>query len=122
MKWANFLHIYQPAGQEPDILKAVTNQSYIPILKGILEHPNVRLTFNITGALFEIFDKYGYTDVIDMIKELVKQKIVIAIAGGSFEQMETQFLPPFLHKRDSALCPDNFCPVFWRLPQLFLNL
>ena len=95
MKWANFLHIYQPAGQEPDILKAVTNQSYIPILKGILEHPNVRLTFNITGALFEIFDKYGYTDVIDMIKELVKQGRLEITGSAKYHA-----LLPFLEEKE----------------------
>lgn len=73
MKWANFLHIYQPVGQQPDILEAVTHQSYRPLLQGLLAHPNVRLTFNISGALFEVFEKYGYHDVIDMIRQLVKE-------------------------------------------------
>lgn len=38
-----------------------------------------------------------------LIKELVKQKMVIAIAGGNFKQLETQFLPPFL--RDDSMIP-----------------
>ena len=39
----------------------------------------------------------------NLIKELVKQKMVVAIAGGSFKQMLTQFLPPFSH--DETMMP-----------------
>lgn len=38
-----------------------------------------------------------------LIKELVKHKIVLAVAGGSFEQLRTQFLPPFLN--DDSMMP-----------------
>ncbi len=69
MKWANFLHIYQPAGQQPDILAAVVAQSYRPILEGIRDHKNIRLTFNINGALLELFDKNKYHDLIDILRK-----------------------------------------------------
>ncbi len=35
MKWANFLHFYQPSNQQPDILGAIVAQSYRPIIDGI---------------------------------------------------------------------------------------
>ncbi len=68
MKWANFLHIYQPADQQADILQAIIEQSYRPIISHILKAPNVRLTLNITGALLELFDKHGHQDIIQMLK------------------------------------------------------
>ncbi|MEN9649292.1 MAG: hypothetical protein RL094_259 [Candidatus Parcubacteria bacterium] len=95
MKWANFLHIYQPLGQQPDILEAVTHQSYRPLFQGMLAHPNVHLTFNISGALFEVFDKYGYTDVIDMIRELVKQGRLEIIGSAKYHA-----LLPFLEEEE----------------------
>lgn len=70
MYWANFLHIYQPASQQPDILEAVVNQSYRPILQGIQKSPKVQLTLNVTGALLELFDKNKYHDLIDILKAL----------------------------------------------------
>lgn len=73
MNWINFLHIYQPSGQDRDVIEAVTHQSYRPLLLGIKENKNVRVTFNISGALFEVFDKYGYIDVIELIRELVNE-------------------------------------------------
>jgi hypothetical protein len=72
MKWANFLHIYQPADQQPDILAAIIDQSYRPILTHLRDNKNVRLTLNITGALFELFDKYGHQDIIDILRDLYK--------------------------------------------------
>jgi len=72
MKWANFLHIYQPNGQQPDILEAVVTQSYRPILRGITDNKKVRLSLNVNGALLELFDKNQYRDIIDMLRELVK--------------------------------------------------
>lgn len=72
MYWANFLHFYQPAFQQPDILEAVVAQSYRPILEGIIKRPKIKLTLNITGALLELFDKFGYRDLIDMLREAGK--------------------------------------------------
>lgn len=43
-----------------------------------------------------------------LIKELVKKKIVVAIAGGSFNQMLTQFLPPFLDDEKMMPFISNF--------------
>ncbi|MEK7478045.1 MAG: hypothetical protein AAB645_01600 [Patescibacteria group bacterium] len=70
MKWANFLHIYQPADQQPDILEAIVVQSYRPILSHLIKNPNIHLTLNVTGALLELFDKYGYPDLINMLRKL----------------------------------------------------
>ena len=68
MKWANFLHLYQPAEQQPEILEAVVVQSYRPIIAHLKENKKVRLTINITGALLELFDKYNYRDLIDDLR------------------------------------------------------
>lgn len=68
MYWANFLHIYQPPGQQPDILEAVVAQSYRPLIAGIRKNPKSKLTLNITGSLLELFDSYGYFDLIDGLK------------------------------------------------------
>jgi len=70
MLWANFLHIYQPFDQQPDILEAIVVQSYRPILENLKKNKNVRLTLNINGALLELFDKYGYHDLIEIMKEV----------------------------------------------------
>ena len=73
MYWANFFHIYQPSGQQPDILEAVVEQSYRPILEAIKNQKNVSLSLNINGALLELFDKHGYYDLIETLKNLLDE-------------------------------------------------
>lgn len=73
MYWANFLHIYQPAGQQQDILEAVVVQSYRPLLLGISQNPKIKLTLNINGSLLELFDQYNYHDLIDLLRKLGKE-------------------------------------------------
>lgn len=73
MKWANFLHIYQPAEQQKDILDAIIAQSYRPIITHLAKGgSHIRLTMNVTGSLLELFDKHGHTDLIDLLREAGK--------------------------------------------------
>lgn len=73
MRWASFLHLYQPANQQEDILQAVVAQSYRPVLFGIKNNSRVRLTLNVNGALLELFDKHGYRDLIDVMRQLMQE-------------------------------------------------
>lgn len=70
MIWANFLHIYQPPNQLPDILKRIVNESYRKIIQGMKKYPQARLTLNINGGLTELLAKRGYYDVIKDLKSL----------------------------------------------------
>lgn len=54
------------------------------------------IAFDVDGTLTA--SKTLITEsMANLIKKLVRQKLVVAIAGGNFKQLETQFLPPFLH-------------------------
>jgi HAD superfamily hydrolase (TIGR01484 family) len=60
------------------------------------------IAFDVDGTLTA--SKTLITDsMANLIKKLIQKREVIAIAGGSFEQMQTQFLPPFLN--DSSMLP-----------------
>ena len=74
--------------------------------------PNKKIfAFDIDGTLTA--SKTSITEnMANLIKKLIKEKKVIAIAGGSFKQMQTQFLPPFL--RDKSILP--FIHNFTLLP------
>ena len=95
MRWANFLHIYQPADQQPDILEAVVIQSYRPILKGLLDNPKARLTLNINGSLLELFDHGGYRDLIEMMRELIGQGRLEITCSAKYHA-----LLPFLEEKE----------------------
>ncbi len=65
------------------------------------------IAFDIDGTLTA--SKTPITEsMANLIKELIKYKQVIAIAGGSFKQMQTQFLPPFLDDKSMLPFIHNF--------------
>src|SRR3989344_8240449 len=71
MYWANFLHIYQPPTQKEIWVRRITQESYRKIFSGLLKIKRARLTLNINGILCELLKKYGGTDVIDNIRQLL---------------------------------------------------
>lgn len=87
MYWANFLHFYQPANQQPDILEAVVSQSYRPIFEGLKKRGKIKLTINISGALLELFDKYGYQNLINILRLLGKRKQVEFTSSAKYHAM-----------------------------------
>jgi len=95
MYLANFLHIYQPAGQQRDILEAIAVQSYRPIFEGIRRNKNVRLTLNISGVLLELFDRHGYHKLIDLLRRLGKNNQIEFTGSAKYHA----FLP-FLNEKE----------------------
>ena len=72
MLWANFLHIYQPAGQSKQILNAVANQSYRRIFRGLKKIGGFKITLNINAALSIMLLENGFEDIINDIRELAE--------------------------------------------------
>ena len=70
--WAPFLHFYQPPTQMHAVLKKVCNESYRPLLKMLLEHPNAKVTINICGVLTEMLNDHGAGDILSDIKKLAQ--------------------------------------------------
>ncbi|MEX1061935.1 MAG: polysaccharide deacetylase family protein [Patescibacteria group bacterium] len=71
MLWGNFLHFYQPPTQKKEWVDRITRESYRRILSGLLENPKGKVTFNINGVLFDLWHEHGYSDVIQMVGELL---------------------------------------------------
>jgi len=70
MYWTNFLHIYQPPTQTPEILEKVTNECYRPLVRILIQHPRARITLNINACLTEQLARDGYHDVLDGLGEV----------------------------------------------------
>lgn len=88
MYWANFLHIYQPPNQMPDILERIVNESYRKLTSGLKKNPKAKITLNINAGLTEQLDQHGYRDVISDIKKLAE--------AGQIEFTESAKYHPFL--------------------------
>lgn len=87
MLWANFLHFYQPPTQKPYWVKRITDESYRPILRGMLDHPNSRTTMNISSILVELWEENGLTDVIDLVRQLLKNGQIELTGSAKFHPL-----------------------------------
>jgi len=81
MKWANFLHFYQPYNQQLDILERIVNESYRKIVSGLASNPRAKITININAGLTELLVKNGYIDLIEQIKDFAERG-QIQFTGG----------------------------------------
>lgn len=90
MRWANFLHNYQPPTQTPEILRKVVEESYRRVAEEIKKSPKAKITINISGSLTELLLKYGYQDVIDIYRSLLEE--------GKVELVESAAYHPFFPK------------------------
>ncbi len=88
MVWCNFLHIFQPPHQLPDILDRIVNESYRPLINGFLANPGDKAVININAGLTELFVNYGYDDLISGVKTL--------LARGQIELTESAKYHAFL--------------------------
>lgn len=73
MYWGNFLHFYQPPTQKKEWVDKITKEAYKRILKGLLENPEGKVTFNINGVLFDLWHRFGHDDVIDAVGKLLER-------------------------------------------------
>ena len=89
-----FIHFYQPPTQKREVVVQIAEESYIPVAEGLLKNPKAKITANITGSLLLLLEKYGYSRVIELYKDL--------IAKGSIEVVGSSAYHAFLPK-----LPDN---------------
>lgn len=66
------LHFYQPPVQDLGITKQVLQSCYLPLLKLIKNHPEVRLTINLNGGLLEQLAKMEQMEFFGLLKGLVE--------------------------------------------------
>ncbi len=87
MFFANFLHFYQPPTQKKEILERVVKESYQPVFEGLLKIPKARLTINFSSCLTELLDRYGYQEVINLLRKLLENGQVELTASAKFHAL-----------------------------------
>lgn len=80
MLWINFLHLYQPVNADARFIKEATELSYTRIIRALEEHPNIKFTLNITGALILRWEELGYGDLLKRLNNL-REKGQIELTG-----------------------------------------
>lgn len=97
MKWANFLHFYQPPTQKRFWVNKIAAEAYRPILQGLKNQPGNKVTLNVSGILLELLDAFGDADVIELLQDLLASGQVELTGSAKFHP-----LLPFLPKDEAV--------------------
>lgn len=71
MTWINFLHLYQPANTDYNVIREALDKSYWRLIRLLEEHENLKLTINITACLLLRLEE-GEVEFIKHIDGLLK--------------------------------------------------
>jgi alpha-amylase/alpha-mannosidase (GH57 family) len=82
--WAPFFHLYQPPTQLSFVLKQVHQESYLPLVRMLLERPYAKATINIQGVLSELLWEHNLTDVLEGLHKLVERRQVELTGSGKY--------------------------------------
>ncbi len=92
MLWLNFLHFYQPANAEFYNIRKALDKSYWRLLRLIEEHPEIKMTFNVSGCLLERLEEAKEKSFIERLKFLVK-KGRVELTGSAYYHGFLPLLP-----------------------------
>ncbi len=129
MLWLNFLHFYQPANAEFYNIRKALDKSYWRLLRLMEEHPNLKMTFNISGCLLERLVEAKEKKFLERLKFLVK-KGRIELTGSAYYHGFLPLLPEREVIRQikenekilKKLFGKNFKPAGFFLPEMSYSL
>ena len=78
------LHNHQPVGNFPWVFQQVYEESYLPMLKALERHPQIRLSLHYTGSLLDWLEE-THPEFLHRIVRLVQNKQVEIVGGGYYE-------------------------------------
>lgn len=110
MYWTNFLHLYQPNNQVPEILDRVVNESYRPLVEMLRKNPEIKITININGSLSEQLVN-NYQDVVDGIIFVAKRGQIEFTDSAKYHAL-LPFLPVNEIKRQIRLNQETNRKIF----------
>ncbi len=87
MKLLTLLHLYQPYNQKDEVVRKVTNESYLPLTVGLLNTPSAQCTFNISGSLLILLQRNGFSSVIDNIGKLIERGQVELTSSAMYHSL-----------------------------------
>jgi len=82
--WAPLLHIYQPPTQDLKVLRNVDKECYKPLFSLLGEYENAKCCLNINGILIELLYEFGFSDTMDLLKNLVSESKIEIVGTAKF--------------------------------------
>lgn len=84
MLWLNFLHFYQPANAESYSIHKALDKSYWRLLRLMEEHPDLKMSWNVSGCLLDRLEDEKENAWLDRLKFLVKKGRVELVGSVAF--------------------------------------
>jgi len=78
------LHNHQPVGNFDFVAEDAYQKSYLPFLKVLERHPNIKVVLHYTGILYHFFEQH-HPEFIDLLRKLVQEGRVEILSGGFYE-------------------------------------
>jgi len=102
MIWINFLHFYQPATLEREVIVEAIKKSYQRIIKALIKNKNIKFTINVNGCLLKKMDELGYRSLIDDMKKLAKRGQIELVGTIAYHPI-APLIPEFEIKKQIKL-------------------
>lgn len=93
------LHFYQPSNQFGDVIKKVTHECYIPLIKSIKSDKRIKITANFPLSLLAQLDCYGFDWLIRDIKDLVDAGRIELVGSAAYHPLLTKIPQDFIDKQ-----------------------
>ncbi len=78
------IHNHQPVGNFPWVFQQVYEESYLPLIEALEQHPRVRLSLHYTGSLLDWFEE-AQPEFLKRVAALVQRNQVEIVSGGYYE-------------------------------------
>ncbi len=78
------IHNHQPVGNFESVAEEAYQKSYLPFVKTLERHRQIKITLHYTGILYHFFER-RHPEFIDMLKDLVEESRVEILSGGFYE-------------------------------------
>jgi hypothetical protein len=78
------LHNHQPLGNFDEVIQALTDRAYRPLLEAVCARPALKFTLHLSGPLLLWLERRA-PDYIDLIGELVQRGRLELLSGGLYE-------------------------------------
>ena len=84
MEIAILLHLYQPVTQSEEVFRKVYKESYEPLLRRVGRLKNFKVSLDIPLSLLEQMDRFGYSEWLSDVKELVRIGKVELVGSAAY--------------------------------------
>jgi 4-alpha-glucanotransferase len=96
------LHAHQPVGNFPDVIERAYQDSYLPFIEVLAQHPAIRIGLHYSGPLLE-WAEHAHPEYFEKLRALVRSGQVEMVGGGFYEPVLAVIPPHDQHEQITRL-------------------